>query len=102
MKIFLISDNIDSCLGFRLAGIEGIAVNDKKEFMDILHKTINNPEIGIILITDKLVSLDYDVIYDLKLKYVKPLIVEIPDRYASFHMSDSITRYVREAIGIKI
>ena len=31
-----------------------------------------------------------------------PLIVEIPDRHGGGRAKDSITRYVREAIGIKI
>ena len=39
---------------------------------------------------------------DLKLHRARPLIVEIPDRHGGGRAKDSITRYVREAIGIKI
>ena len=38
----------------------------------------------------------------LKLNRSRPLIVEIPDRHGNGRAKDSITRYVREAIGIKI
>jgi V/A-type H+-transporting ATPase subunit F len=58
--------------------------------------------VGIVLITEKLVALSPDLVYDLKLNRKRPLIVEIPDRHGSGRAKDSITRYVREAIGVKI
>ena len=42
------------------------------------------------------------VVHELKLNRKQPLIVEIPDRHGSGRAKDSITRYVREAIGVKI
>ena len=42
-----------------------------------------------------------DFITQTKRSYDKPLIVEIPDRHGS-QGSDSIARYVRDTIGIKI
>ena len=50
----------------------------------------------------RLLQLCPEMIYDLKLKAKRPLIVEIPDRHGNGRTKDSITRYVREAIGIKI
>ena len=32
----------------------------------------------------------------------RPLVVEIPDRHSTGRASDSITRYIREAIGVKL
>ena len=49
-----------------------------------------------------LVTLCPELVYDLKLNRSRPLIVEIPDRHGNGRAKDSITRYVREAIGIKI
>ena len=102
MKFFLISDNLDSCTGFRLAGVEGVVVKTKEELMKYVDKCINDPSIGVILITEKLVDLEHDKIYDLKLQLSKPLIVEIPSPDVPFQLTNSITRYIREAIGIKI
>ena len=42
------------------------------------------------------------LVYDLKLNISRPLIVEIPDRHGNGRAKDSISRYVREAIGVKI
>ena len=38
MKMYLISDNIDTCTGMRLAGIEGAVVHEKEELKAELKK----------------------------------------------------------------
>ena len=38
MKMYLISDNIDTCTGMRLAGIEGAVVHKKEELKAELKK----------------------------------------------------------------
>ena len=102
MKFYLISDNIDTAAGMRLAGIEGVVVHETEEENRALQTAMDDPEIGIVLMTERLVSLCPDLVYDLKLNRNQPLIVEIPDRHGSGRSKDSITRYVREAIGLKI
>lgn len=102
MRFYLVSDNVDTLVGMRLAGIEGVVVHEKQEVNDALKSAMDNDEIGIVLITEKLVKLCEDLVYDLKLNRKRPLIVEIPDRHGSGRAKDSITRYVREAIGVKI
>lgn len=102
MRFYLISDNIDTYVGMRLAGIEGTVVHENGEVREALKAVMDNAEIGIVLVTEKLVKQCPDLVYDLKLNRKRPLIVEIPDRHGSGRAKDSITRYVREAIGVKI
>lgn len=102
MKMFCISDNIDTQIGMRLSGIEGVVVHESEEVEAELKKTCKNKEIGIVLISEKLMKLCPKLIYDMKLHRKFPLIVEIPDRHGTAHISDHITDYVREAIGVKI
>ncbi|MGD9910573.1 MAG: V-type ATP synthase subunit F [Candidatus Izemoplasmatales bacterium] len=102
MKFYLISDNIDTQVGMRLAGIEGVVVHDRNAVLEQLEKAIQDPEICIVLITTKLVELCPDVVSELKLKQPKPLIVEIPDRHGSTDIGKAIDRYVSEAIGVKL
>lgn len=102
MCFYLISDNIDTIVGMRLAGIEGTLVHEDSEVEEALLGIVENPEVAVVLITERLVTLCKDLVYDLKLNRKRPLIVEIPDRHGSGRSKDSITRYVREAIGLKI
>lgn len=102
MQMFLISDNVDTRTGMRLAGIEGVVVHEAHELKKVLDDVVSNREIGIVLITEKLGKLLPEYIMDIKLNYHTPLIVEIPDRHGTGRTPDSITRYVREAIGVRI
>ena len=102
MKFFLISDNVDTCVGLRLAGIEGVVIHEADEVQKALEKAGEDEEIGVVLMTDKLIKLCPELVYELKLNRRRPLIAEIPDRHGAGMIGDSITRYVREAIGVKI
>lgn len=102
MKFFLISDNIDTQMGLRLAGIEGVVVHERHEMLEILEKALHDEDIAIVLITTKLIELCPDVISEIKLKQKKPLLVEIPDRHGDSKIGETIDRYVSEAIGVKL
>ncbi len=102
MKFYLISDNIDTQMGMRLAGIEGVVVHEADEVEKAINDVMEKKDVAIILITQKLVEMCEDKIYDLKLKCKRPLFVEIPDRHATSHITTAISRYVEDAIGIKI
>ncbi|MBQ1474074.1 MAG: V-type ATP synthase subunit F [Ruminococcus sp.] len=102
MKFFLISDNVDTQTGMRFAGIEGVVVHEEEEVRRELTGAMEREDIAVILMTEKLVSLCPDIVYDLKLNRKQPLIVEIPDRHGNGRTKDSITRYVQDAIGVKL
>ena len=102
MRFYLISDNVDTAMGMRLAGIEGVVVHEDSEVRDALTKAMDYDDVAGILMTERLVSLCPDLVYNLKLNRKQPLIVEIPDRHGNGRAKDSITRYVRDAIGVKI
>ena len=102
MKFMLISDNHDTAMGMRLAGIDGVVVHTEGEVESALDTACSDEDIGIVLMTEGLVSLCKDKVYDIKMNRKKPLIVEIPNRHADGRSENSIARYVREAIGVKI
>ena len=102
MKFFLISDNIDTQMGMRLAGIEGVVVHDRQEVLEVLEKVLHREDVAVILMTTRLVETCPEVISELKLKLKKPLIEEIPDRHGSAKIGETIDRYVSEAIGVKL
>ena len=53
MKMFLISDNIDTYTGMRLVGVDGIVVHERAELQKALEDTFADKSIGIVLLTEK-------------------------------------------------
>ena len=102
MKMYLISDNIDTLTGMCLAGVEGAVVHDREELKAILNQVMNRTDIGIVLLTEKFGRDFPDLINDIKLTYQLPLVIEIPDRHGTGRKPDFITSYVNEAIGLKL
>ena len=102
MKFFLISDNIDTLMGLRLVGIEGVVVHTRKDFLEVLQSKMRDSSIAIILVTKKFVYLCPYIISYIKLKQQKPLITEIPDRHGNSKIGETIDGYVSEAIGVKL
>lgn len=102
MKFFLLSDNVDTRTGMRLAGIEGKVVHGKEEFYEAFDQAVGDKDIAILLITEKLIALDSAYVEEYKLNAKIPLIVELPDRHGSMRSDDYIMEYVRDAIGVKM
>lgn len=102
MRFFLLSDNIDTQMGMRLAGIEGVVVHERHEVLEALEKAMHMEDVAIILMTTKLIQTCPEVISELKLKLKKPLIVEIPDRHGSAQIGETIDKYVSDTIGVKL
>ena len=102
MRYFVISDNSDTLTGLRLAGMEGVLCKTKEETLRAIDMAEKDPDIGILLINEKLSALCPERVKALKLTSVRPLLVEIPDLHHTERPPDSITRYIREAIGIKV
>ena len=51
MKMYLISDNIDTWTGMRLSGVEGAVVHTREELKVELDRVLDDKEVGIILLT---------------------------------------------------
>jgi len=102
MKAYLISDNVDSFVGLKISGIKGSVVHSREDVLQQLNKVKEDKEIGIIILTENAAKLIPDKVKELKLSRKFPLVVEIPDRHGSTKGDNSIIRYVKESIGIKI
>lgn len=102
MKSYLISDNIDTQMGMRLAGIDGVVVHEYDEVANAIDAAMQDNDVAVILMTKKLIDLCHDKVYGIKISCKRPLIVEIPDRHATSKLSETISGYVNEAIGLKL
>ena len=91
MKLYLISDNIDTLTGMRLAGIEGVVVHEEQELRDALNHALSDRDIGIILLTEKFGRDFPDIISSVRRERRMPL-----------RRPDFITAHVNEVIGLKL
>lgn len=101
MKSYLISDNLDTLVGMRLAGISGEVIQDASEIIQKVDELIADPDIGIIILTHKIKAMVDEAIMERKIITKKTLIVEIPGPGEPIQ-KDFITHYIRESIGLKI
>ena len=102
MRFELISDNTDTLVGMRLAGIMGVIARTPEEVENAVDSAKKKDDVAIILITEKLVEMCKDYVYNLKNTCQQPLIVAIPDGKSKTNKKDAITGYIKEAIGLKI
>lgn len=100
MRFFLISDDEDTLVGMRLAGIEGRYAEKKEELVSLIEESAENADIGMILVNSSLAAKAEKELIDIK-KQSRVLIVEIPDKNSK-GQGDAITEYIRDAIGLKI
>jgi V/A-type H+-transporting ATPase subunit F len=102
VRVYLISDNHDSLVGMRLAGIEGVVVHERDDVIKAMDSVSKMEGIAILAVTEKAAELVPDIIRQMREQGDLPLVVEIPDRHGSKRGSDFLTRYVRDAIGVKM
>lgn len=100
--MYMISDNIDTYTGMRLAGIEGAVVHEKEELRAELNRAVADKEIAVVILTEKF-GQDYpELINEVRLSHSLPLLIEIPDRHGTTRGENFITSYVNEAVGVKL
>lgn len=102
MKTFLISDNVDSLVGLKIAGIKGSVVHTREEVLKVLEDLLKDNKVSTIIVTEKIAELIPEELNKIKLSKLLPLVVEIPDRHGSKKGEDHLLNYVKEAIGLKL
>ena len=100
MRFFLISDNSDAMNGLRLAGIEGTVARSEADLRNALEMAAQQPDIAVLLVTEKIAE-TYTATLDSARAAGGPLLITVPSTGGSAG-KDRITRYIREAIGIKV
>ena len=102
MRAFLVSDNHDSLVGMRLAGVQGVLVHTSEDAFEAVKQALKMKDLAILAVTEKAAEMMPEVIQQLRERGELPLVVEIPDRFGTKRGPDFLTRYVQEAIGVKM
>jgi V/A-type H+-transporting ATPase subunit F len=101
MKYHIIGDE-DAVLGFGMVGVKGKTVRNAAEAERAFQAALEEHEIGIILITERIAELIRPLVDRFIFRETFPLIVEIPDRQGPLAGKLGIRDMVNEAIGIKL
>ena len=100
MKYFVIGDE-DTVLGFSLVGVFGMQATNEQQAKLAWEKAFEDPQVGIIIITDEAASLIRTVVERYILSETFPLVVEIPSPHSKEGHTDLRT-LVNKAIGVSL
>jgi len=101
MKFIIIGDEI-TVLGYSLAGVHGVVVSNKEEAADALKEATEDPDAGIVLITQRIASEIQSQVDEAKLRMATPIVLEIPDRHGPVEDKETALHIVQRLIGIKV
>jgi V/A-type H+-transporting ATPase subunit F len=102
MQAFLVSDNHDTLVGMRIAGIPGVIAHGREEIEGTVRTALEQEGLGLLVLTEGAAAQIPDLVRELHQSGELPLLVEIPDRHGTKRPPDFLTRYVQEAIGVKV
>ncbi|MBN1582981.1 MAG: V-type ATP synthase subunit F [Anaerolineae bacterium] len=98
----LVIGHAEAVLGFKLVGVRGQAVQTEKEIGQALDAAMDDPDVGVILVTQDIAALIPGRMDQLKLRSTVPLVVEIPGPQGVPADYPSLDELIRRAIGIRI
>jgi V/A-type H+-transporting ATPase subunit F len=101
MISYLISDNQDTLVGMKMAGVQGEIILEPEAIIRRIDELLLQPEIGLIILTYNIKNKVAEAVMERKLASKDTLIVEIPGPNQKIN-TDFITKYIRESIGLKL
>ena len=101
MKVLVIG-HPEAVLGFALAGLSGNAVSTAEEANAALDGALEDPDAGIVLVTQDVARMIQPRMDGLKLHSTLPLIVEIPSPEGVPAGEPTLSEVVLRAIGIRL
>ena len=80
MKFFLITDDVDTSVGLRLAGIESRILPELSQGAQAFDDVLREDDIGILMVSHRVAAAYQDRIGEIRRSRSLPLIVTLPDR----------------------
>ena len=101
MKFYLITDDADTCVGMRLAGVYSFLVHDRGQTDAALERVLGDGTAGLLLITAGVKRMGGARLAELSAAG-HPVVVEIPDSAGSGDSGSAVSDYIRATVGISI
>jgi V/A-type H+-transporting ATPase subunit F len=99
MDFFVIADGL-TLLAFALAGVPGAAAVDGAEALELLDQARQKPEVGLILITERLADRIRGQVDAARWEGGRPLVLEIPDLAGPLAREESLLERLRALMGL--
>jgi len=100
MKLVVVGNEEES-LGFSLAGIEGVVVENKQGFIEEMKTLLEAQDIGVIAVVDRYFSVFAEQFSEMRKRQAVPAVVFIPSMDGTYHET-SIKEYLANILGIRL
>ncbi len=77
MKMYCITDQIDTAVGLKLSGIDTIILQEKAEIESEIDKVLQDKEIGILIVTETIYQIAQPTLNKIRNQRKTPLLVQI-------------------------
>jgi vacuolar-type H+-ATPase subunit F/Vma7 len=101
VKLFCIADE-ETVRGFRLAGVEGEAVQTPTEAKEALQRASARTDLGVLILTQQVAVGIRELVATFHEERDCPLLVEIPGPEGPLPEWESLRQLVHSAIGIRL
>jgi len=101
VNYYVIGDS-STVMGFQLAGVSGEPVEDPSHAEDALRAAAEDPNIGILMVTERIAEENRSVIQDIHARETGPVVVEIPGPEGTLPGRRNLIDLIQEALGIRL
>jgi len=102
MHKFIVVTDVESAIGFRLAGVDAYEASGTGQAKAVIQSLIGKGDTGILAVNEEILA-SLDEKYRDKLERMrKPIIIPIPSRSKAIDKKSYMERLLRKAIGYNI
>jgi V/A-type H+-transporting ATPase subunit F len=101
MNFYVVADE-DTVVGFRYAGVDGVIVDSPEQARRELDRLAAEKAELIVIVTERLANQVRERINTIRYEGELPLVVELPGPEGPDPNAPSLTKMIREAVGIRI
>jgi V/A-type H+-transporting ATPase subunit F len=98
---YLVIADDDTVLGFRAAGLPGVAAATSQEVLQAL-KTARDRKVGVVILTQDAAALAREEVDQIRFGAALPMIVEIPGPKGPRAGRKTLSDIIRDAIGVRV
>lgn len=102
MARFYCIGDLDTCAGFALTGVKGIAPESREDAIDAFDDAVRDPSVSIVILTEDIALRIQERITDHRVSGKLPMVVEIPENLSGEFKGQSLMDSIKQAIGISL